>query len=98
MTKHPVCTAPTMVCAYCQSAQRFSTRPQKLDNEISPCGPIEYPAGCCIQALVATMKYPDSHEPKKTRNAPHHCPTPPTLFSPNKNNPRKLDSKNNEKI
>src|SRR5260370_127415 len=27
------------------------------DLEISPCGPIAYPTGCCIQASVATMKY-----------------------------------------
>src|SRR5580704_15263556 len=96
MTKHPVCTAPSMVCAYCQSAHLFSSRPQKLESSMAPLAPTWYPVGCCNHASVTTMKNPDSHEPRKTRNPATQWPILPSLFSPNKNKPRKLDSRKNE--
>src|SRR5580693_9562179 len=85
-----------MVCTYCHSAHLFSSSAQKLSSSISPFAPSWYPTGCCIHASVATIKNPDSHDPSQTRNAAHQCPTRPSFFSPNKNNPRKLDSRKNE--
>src|SRR5271170_1138866 len=86
-----------MLCAYCQSAQGFRSRPQKLDKRISPLGPSLYPVGCCIHASVAMIKNPDNQEPSHTKNAAHQWPIRPSFFSPNKNSPRKLDSRKNEK-
>src|SRR5690348_1536898 len=96
-TKQPVCTAPIIVCGYCQSVHGLSTRPQKLLNPNIPFAPSEYATGCCIQASVATMKYPESHEPMKIISAENQCPMRPSRFSPNKKSPKKLDSKKNEK-
>src|SRR6266550_4031414 len=36
MTKQPVCTAPSIVCAYCHSAHLFSRRSQKLESSMAP--------------------------------------------------------------
>src|SRR6266403_976537 len=85
-----------MVCAYCHSAHLLSRRAQKLESSISPCGPSVYPVGCCIHAFVAVMKNPESHDPSQTRKAAHQCPVRPSFFSPNKNIPRKLDSRKKE--
>src|SRR5580692_12629806 len=85
-----------MVCAYCQSPHLFSNNPQKLASSLSPFAAMRYATGCCIHASVATIKNPESHEPSQTRNAAHQCPTRPSFFSPNKNNPKKLDSRKKE--
>ena len=42
------------------------------------------------------MKKPDSHEPRKTRNAAHQWPQRLRRFSPNRNMPRNADSRKNE--
>src|ERR1700686_5370808 len=96
ITKQPVCTAPIIVCGYCQRVHGFSSKPQKLFNSNVPLGPSEYATGCCIHASVATMKYPESHEPTKTRKADNQWPMRPSFFSPSKNNPKKLNSRKKE--
>src|SRR6202040_3223993 len=98
MTKQPVCTAPSMVCAYCQNTHLLNTSDQKSASSIWPWESMRWPVGYCIQALVATMKYPESHEPSQTRKAAHQWPMRPSLFSPNKSKPRKVDSRKNEKM
>src|SRR4029077_12919117 len=85
-----------MVCAYCQSTHLLISSDQKLASSICPRESTRWPVGYCIQALVATMKYPESHEPNQTRNADHQWPMRPSFFSPKRNNPRKLDSRKKE--
>src|SRR5258708_19438018 len=97
ITKQPVCTAHIIVCGYCQRVHGFSSKPQKLFNSNVPLGPSEYATGCCIHASVATMKYPESHEPTKIIIAENQWPILPRRFSPNKKSPRNLDSTKNEK-
>ncbi len=41
------------------------------------------------------MKKPDSQDPRKTRKAAHQWPRGPKRFSPNRNSPRKADSRKN---
>src|SRR5215469_17190907 len=86
-----------MVCAYCHSAHLFRTNLQKLDSSISPLVPSRYPVGCCIHAFVATMKNPESQEPRKMRKAAHQWPKRLSFLSPKRNKPKKLDSRKKEK-
>src|SRR5215471_7819889 len=95
MTKHPVITAPLMLCVYCQSIQGLNMRSRKLLKWTEPSGPNEYPTGFCIHESVAMMKYPDSHEPKKTSSAENQWPRRPSFFSPYRNRPRNADSRKN---
>src|SRR6185369_16169147 len=95
MTKAPVNAAPAMLCAYCQIAHGFNTSDQKLCRVALPSGWMVYPTGCCIQASVATMNYPDSHEPKKTMNAENQCMVRLRRFSPYRKRPRNADSMKN---
>src|SRR6516225_85575 len=96
ITKDPVATAPSIVCVYCHRTQGLRTSPQKLSSSISPEVPILYPVGCCIHASVATMKNPEIHDPIHTAAAANQCATGRINFSPNRNRPRKLDSRKNE--
>src|SRR5260221_5401429 len=97
ITKQPVCTAPIIVCGYCQRVHGFSSKPQKLFNSNVPLGPSEYATGCCIHASVATMKYPESHEPTKIIIAENQWPIVLMRFSPSSKRSSKLDSRKNEK-
>src|ERR1700731_5490170 len=90
-------TAPHMLCAYCSHAQGFSSRPQKLVSSNLPSGNNLYATGCCIQASVTMMKKPDIHEPMKTMTAEPQWAHRERRFSPNRNRPRKVDSRKNEK-
>ena len=59
MAKLPVMTAPSIVCAYCQSAHGLRMSAHQLFSTISPVcsnSAASYPTGCCIQALVATIR------------------------------------------
>src|SRR5512132_129599 len=87
-----------MLCAYCQIAHGFNTRAQKLLSVTEPSAAMAYPWGCCIQASVATIKYPDSHEPKKTAKADHQCAFWLSRFSPKRNRPRNADSRKNANV
>src|ERR1700683_5261054 len=82
-----------MLCAYCQPAQGFSTKLQKLASCKLPSSALEYPTGFCIKASVAMMKYPDNQEPAKTPTADHQCAFGLRRFSPNRNNPMNADSR-----
>src|SRR5215475_1184062 len=95
MTKVPVIKAPHILCAYCHHAHGFRISSQKLVSCTEPSGAIAYPTGFCIQASVATMKNPDSHEPKKTATADHQCAFGLRRFSPYRNKPRNADSRKN---
>src|SRR5579859_1710424 len=96
ITKQPVCSAPIIVCGYCHSVHGFRSKPQKLCNPNAPFVLREYATGCCIHASVATMKYPESHEPTKTMIAENQWPMRPRRFSPNRKSPKKLDSRKKE--
>src|ERR1700733_7367406 len=93
MTKAPVITAPLMLCAYCHHAHGFNTSAQKLSSCTDPSAALKYPTGCCIQASVATMKNPESHDPRNTASADHQCNFGPRRFSPYRNRPRNADSR-----
>jgi hypothetical protein len=97
MTKQAVTTAPFMLCAYCQIAHGLKRNAEKLWSAISPLGSTACPTGCCIQASVATMKYPESHDPRKTRKAANQWPRGVRRFSPKRKRPRNEDSRKNEK-
>ena len=93
-TNAPVIAAPLMLCAYCQPTQGLVSRPQ---NE-SSCADLplpEYATGCCIQALVAMMKKPDSHEPTNTNSAEIQCTRGLTRLRPARKIPRNTDSAKN---
>src|SRR5215470_2637074 len=92
MVNEPVMRAPLMLCRYCQPAQGFRIKSQKLDNPAEPSCCTAYPTGYCIHASVAMMKYPDSHEPMNTIKAVNQWARGPSRFSPNRNRPRKEDS------
>ena len=53
---------------------------------------MRYPTGCCIQALVATMKNPESTAPSATITADSQCRAGPRRRSPKRNSPRNEDS------
>src|SRR5579859_6674808 len=96
ITNAAVITAPLMLCAYCSSAQGFSSRPQKLVTWKLPSAPRWKATGCCIHASVTMMKKPESHDPRDTSTADHQCPLGPSRFSPYRNSPRNADSRKNE--
>src|ERR1700722_9822946 len=96
ITMLPVTTAPIMLWRYCQSIHGFRRSPQKLSSKTCPLGPILYAVGCCIQASVAMMKYPESQEPAHTSTADNQCMRGLSRFSPNTNSPRKVDSRKKE--
>ena len=85
-----------MLCRYCHRVHGFNSSAERLFNAICPFASITKPTGCCIQASVAMMKKPESHEPTNTMKADHQCPLGPSRFSPNRNSPRKVDSRKNE--
>src|SRR5271155_5112897 len=85
-----------MVCAYCQRPQGFRSSAQKLLSSKEPLGPGVKPTGCCIQALVATMKYPESQEPRNIISEENQWARGPRRFSPKRKSPRKEDSRKNE--
>src|ERR1039458_7778685 len=87
MTKLAVTTDPIMLWMYCQNNHGFRSNPARLVSRISPFFPSWYPVGCCIQASVAIMKKPESHEPAKTRKAANQCAFGPRRFSPNRKTP-----------
>src|SRR6266550_6637104 len=86
-----------MVCGYCHRIHGFNRSSLMLVSNNSPAVPISYPTGCCIHALVAMIKYPDSHDPRKTRKAENQWSVGPSRFSPYRNRPRNDDSRKNEK-
>src|SRR5215469_4799999 len=90
--------APLMLCAYCHHAQGFSTSCQKLLNCTEPSGLVAYPTGCCIQASVAMMKNPESHDPRNTATADHQCALGLSRCSPYRNRPRNADSRKKANI
>src|ERR1035441_4168052 len=96
ITKLAVTTDPIMLCRYCQKIHGFSSNAEKLVSRISSWRPNRYPVGCCIQALVAMMKKPESHEPAKTRKAANQCAFGPRRFSPKRNTPRKSEEHTSE--
>jgi hypothetical protein len=96
ITNAAVTTAPHILCAYCSHAQGFIISPQKLETSYVPFGSRWYATGCCIHASVTMMKNPEIHEPTNTRNAAPQCASLESRFSPNRNRPRKLDSRKNE--
>src|SRR6266496_2535932 len=98
MTNAPVTTAPPILWAYCHHAQGFSTKAQKLVSCTVPSAAFAKPTGCCIQASVATMKNPESHEPRNTAIADHQCARGLSRFSPYRNKPRKADSRKKANI
>ena len=51
--------------------------------------------GCCIQASVAMMKNPDSHEPANTSSADSQCTRGLTRLRPARKMPRNTDSAKN---
>src|ERR1019366_171966 len=97
MTNDPVMTAPLMVWAYCSHAQGFNTSAQKLASCSEPSAAFWYPTGFCIQASVATMKKPEAHDPTNTMKAANQCIVLLNRFSPERERPRNLDSRKNEK-
>jgi len=58
-TKEAVTTEAHMLCAYCHRAHSLSTKSQKLWSCALRPPPGSRP-GCCMKALVAMMKYPES--------------------------------------
>src|ERR1035438_3792392 len=96
MTKLAVTTDALMLWRYCQNNHGLRSSPPRLVSSISPFLPNWNPAGCCIQASVAIMKKPDSHEPAKTRKAANQRAFGPSRFYPKRKTPRKLDSRKKE--
>ena len=86
-----------MLCAYCHPAHSLSTKSQKLASCSVP-STVAWPTGCCMNALVAMMKYPESHEPAKSAAVAARYPTRPSLFSPYSTRPRKVDSRKKAKV
>ena len=98
MTKAPVTTAPIMVWRYCQRSQGFSIRDQKLVRASVPSGWISYPTGFCMNALVATMKNPEIHDPANTAKAENQCILGLSFLWPKRKRPRKEDSRKKAKV
>src|SRR5256885_6475245 len=86
--------APLMLCAYCQPTHGLVSSPQNESScTLSPLP--EYATGCCIQALVAMMKKPDSHEPTNTNIADSQWTPALTRPRPARKMPRNTDSAKN---
>src|SRR3954469_4299930 len=96
MTNEPVITAPLMLCEYCSTAQGFNAICQKLATWNEPSDARVKPTGCCIHASVTMMKYPESHEPRKTMKAAPQCAHLLRRCSPKRKRPRKADSRKKE--
>src|SRR5260370_13097098 len=95
MTKLAVTTGAIMLCKYCHCVHGFKIKSQKLVRTNWLFGPSLYPTGCCIQASVAIIKNPESHEPRKTRNPESQCSAGLSRPSPKTNRPRNAHSRKN---
>src|SRR3954451_9521398 len=83
--------APLMLCAYCQPTHGLVSRPQSESScTLSPTP--EDATGCCIQAFVAMMKKPDSHEPTNMKIAETQWTTGLTRPRPARKTPKNTDS------
>ena len=98
MTKEPVVTAPIMVWRYCQMSHGFRRRLQKLVRASVPSAWTSYPTGCCMKALVATMKNPEIQDPAKTAKADTQCILGLSFLWPKRKRPRKEDSRKKAKV
>src|SRR3972149_12207510 len=91
ITMDATISEPEITCGYCHRAYGLLTSCQRLVSSARPPF-IRYPTGCCIQALVATMKKPETTAPSATMIDESQCRPRLTRFSANRNTPRKDDS------
>src|SRR5579875_648384 len=93
----PAKIAPVMTWRNCHHANDDSRTAGMFVSSTVPSRPSVYPTGCCIHALVTTMKYPDIHEQSQTTTAEAACSFGVSIFLPYRRPPRKTDSPKNAK-
>src|SRR5882672_3256792 len=87
-------TDPEMTCGYCVNAYGLLISSHRLVSCAWP-SMSSYATGCCSQALVATMKKPDTTAPRATMIADNQCSQGRMRDSPKRNTPRNEDSAKN---
>ena len=97
MTNAAVTTDPIMLCRYCQQRPGVQQqRPRDCSARIWPFGPERVAHRMLHPGVRGDDEEAREPRPSNTMNAAHQCPLGPSRFSPNRNRPRKLDSRKNE--